>query len=62
MKNSKVMLADLKESNINQLVAAQMLMIRGGKGCKSKSGKGSYKKSHKSKKSSKSNKGCGCGW
>ncbi len=62
MKNSKVTLADLKESNINQLVDAQMFMIRGGGGCKSKSGKGSKKKSHKSKKSNKSNKGCGCGW
>ena len=67
MKNSKVTLADLKESNINQLVDAQMFMIRGGGGCKSKSGKGSKKKSRKkSHKSKKSNQGCGysygCGW
>ena len=65
MKNSKVTLADLKESNINQLVDAQMFMVRGGGGCGKKSGKGS-KKSKKSKKSHKSHKsykgGCGCGW
>ena len=31
MFNSKFNLSDLKESNINQLVAADMMMIRGGK-------------------------------
>ena len=31
MFNSKFSLSDLKESNINQLVAADMMMIRGGK-------------------------------
>ena len=31
MFNSKFSLSDLKESNINKLVAADMMMIRGGK-------------------------------
>ena len=31
MFNQKFQLADLKETNINQLVAADMMMIRGGK-------------------------------
>lgn len=47
MKNSNLQLAELKESNINQLVASEMFMIRGG-------GKSSKKKS---KKSSKKNRG-----
>ena len=34
MKNSKVQLTDLKESNMNQLVASEMFMIRGGGGYK----------------------------
>ena len=31
MFNQKFQLSDLKETNINQLVAADMMMIRGGK-------------------------------
>ena len=68
--NRTTLLAELKESNINQLVANDMLQIRGGWGGSSKSGK---KKSGKNsgKKSKKSKKGgygggygcnCGCGW
>ena len=56
MKNSNVQLADLKESNMNQLVASEMFMIRGGGGKK----KGSKKSGKKSRKSSK--KGGGHGW
>lgn len=49
MFNSKINLADLKESNINQLVATEMLMIRGGhcrrRGSSSnKCGRNSYSK------------------
>lgn len=60
MKNSNVQLADLKESNMNQLVASEMFMIRGGGGkkkCSKKSRKGS-------KKSGKKGRGWypGCGW
>ena len=64
MKNSKVELTDLKESNMNQLVASEMFMIRGGGGYKG-GGKGSKKGSRKSsKKGSKKGKGwyCGCCW
>ena len=64
MKNSKVQLTDLKESNMNQLVASEMFMIRGGGGYIG-SGKGSGKGSRKgSKKGSKKGKGwyCGCCW
>ena len=55
MLNSKFSLSDLKENNINQLVAADMMMIRGGKSgrCgssnKSKSRSGSIKGSRKGK-------------
>ena len=56
MKNSNVQLADLKESNMNQLVASEMFIIRGGGGKK----KGSKKSGKKSRKSSK--KGGGHGW
>ena len=70
MKNAQIRLADLNESNINQLVASDMLMILGG------GGKKGYKKGYKkgSKKSgsrSGSRNGgghgcrrryCGCGW
>ena len=56
MKNSNVQLADLKESNMNQLVASEMFIIRGGGGKK----KGSKKSGKKSRKSSK--KGGGYGW
>ena len=63
--NRTTLLAELKESNINQLVANDMLQIRGGWGGSSKSGK---KKSRK-KSGKKSNRGgnghgcnCGCGW
>ena len=62
MKNSKVQLTDLKESNMNQLVASEMFMIRGGGGYKGggKSRKGSKKKG--SKKGSKKGGGHGYGW
>lgn len=54
MFNSKISLSDLKESNINQLVAADMMMIRGGKSGR----KGSNKsKSHSFAKIG-SKKGC----
>ena len=63
MKNSNVQLADLKESNMNQLVASEMFMIRGGGGSKGggKSKKGSKKSG---KKSGKKGRGWypGCGW
>ena len=58
MKNSKVQLTDLKESNMNQLVASEMLMIRGGGGSK---GGGKSKKGSK-KKGSKKGGGHGYGW
>ena len=50
MRNSSIRLSDLQESNINQLLDSQMLMVRGGsgsKGSKKKSKKGSKKKSGK---------------
>lgn len=57
MKNSRILLADLKESNMNLLVDSEMFMVRGGGKC----GKKSSKKSKKSKKSSKKKSyGCGC--
>lgn len=61
MFNTKINLADLKESNINQLVDADMLMIRGG--C----GRGRRSRSKKcggrsfSKKSFNRKRGGGCG-
>ena len=59
MKNSNVQLADLKESNMNQLVASEMFMIRGGGGKKKGSNKSSKKGGRKSDK-----RGCkkSCGW
>jgi hypothetical protein len=60
MKNSSIRLSDLQESNINQLLDSQMLMVRGGsgsKGSKKKSKKGSKKKSGKGG----SGYGCNCG-
>ena len=70
MKNSNVQLADLKESNMNQLIASEMFMIRGGGGKKGygKSRKGSKKGSRKGSRKSgkgsghKHNRYCGHGW
>ena len=68
MKNAQIRLADLNESNMNQLVAAEMFMIRGGGGRKG-SKKGSKKGSRKgSRKGGRRGGGhgcsryCGCGW
>ena len=61
MRNSSIRLSDLQESNINQLLDSQMLMVRGGsgsKGSKKKSKKGSKKGSKK--KSRKGGGGYGC--
>jgi hypothetical protein len=54
MSISKINLADLKESNINQLVATEMLMIRGG--CD----RGRRVKNNKYGRDSYSNKDGGC--
>lgn len=61
--NRNTLLAELKESNINQLMVNDMLQIRGGTGKSKKSGSKKKKSGSKSKK----NKGghgcyCGCGW
>ena len=61
--NRTTLLAELKESNINQLVANDMLQIRGGKNSKKKSGKKSGKKSNRGGGYGGGNGcGCGCGW
>ena len=66
--NRTTLLAELKESNINQLVANDMLQIRGGWGGSSKSGKKKSRKKSGKKSGKKSNRGggygcgCGCGW
>lgn len=70
MSNTVVNLADLKEGNINQLVASDMLLIRGGCGKKRRSSTSkkfikvsftSKKKKHKGHGKGKG-KGCGCGF
>lgn len=54
MFNSKFNLSDLKESKINQLVAADMMMIRGGRSGR----KGSNKSMSRSYTKISSKKGC----
>lgn len=61
MKNFKVQLADLKESNMNQLVASEMLMICGGGGSKG-GGYGGGGKSNKGGGGHGSGWYSGCGW
>ena len=59
--NRTTLLAELKESNINQLVANEMLQIRGGKKSGKKSGKRSGKRSNRGGGNGHGC-GCGCGW
>jgi hypothetical protein len=54
MFNSKFSLSDLKGSNINQLVAADMMQIRGGKSGR----KGSNKSKSRSLAKIGNNEGC----
>ena len=60
MFNSKFNLSDLKESNINQLVAADMMMIRGGKSGRCGGSNKSTSRSSIKKRSRKGSGGCGC--
>ncbi len=60
MFNSKFSLSDLKESNINQLVAADIMMIRGGKSGRCGGSNKSTSRSSIKKGSKKRSGGFGC--